>query len=394
VTEFASVQRRPLFLHVGCRKSGTSALQRVLKDSRTELLAQGVGLPFATRPQHVRNVHAPLAAIEAGEAEQGNAGIGALVQLLLDFPGDRLVLTLEDLAEVADEAAEALVRALVPHFDLHVVVTARDWSKQIPSEWQQAVKSRLTLTYPEFAAAVRESRPAGADFWRRQYVPGIARKWGGTLPPDHVHIIAVPSLRQDPVGTYRLFGGLVGFDVDSLEISEGSGNRSLGYEQAEVLRRVNVALGKRLLDVREEYRPAVRQLLINGALRWRWSAPPSLLPEDAEWCRQVCQEMLGELRAAGYDLLGDPGDLLPPEHMESTHQEVSDERLAEVAIMALADAAYNAHVLAETRRAERQLRRSRVQRPPRAEPARPPADRRLRMRLAGIARAVRGWRTR
>ena len=63
-------------------------------------------------------------------------------------PGDRLLLTLEDLAETTDEAADALVRAVEPHFDLHVVVTARDWSRQIPSEWQQAVKSRLTLHVP------------------------------------------------------------------------------------------------------------------------------------------------------------------------------------------------------------------------------------------------------
>ena len=64
---------------MGCRKSGTSALQRTLKESRSELLAQGVGLPFTTRPQHLRNLYAPLAALEAGETQQGQAGIDALV---------------------------------------------------------------------------------------------------------------------------------------------------------------------------------------------------------------------------------------------------------------------------------------------------------------------------
>ena len=80
-------------------------------------------------------MHAPLAALEAGDARQGQAGIDALVDVLVASPGDRLVLTLEDLAETTEEAAEALVRAVQKHFDLHVVVTARDWSQQIPSEW-------------------------------------------------------------------------------------------------------------------------------------------------------------------------------------------------------------------------------------------------------------------
>lgn len=380
---------------MGCRKSGTSALQRSLKESRSELLAQGVGVPFATRPQHLRNLYAPLAALEAGEAQQGQTGIDALVGVLVASPGDRLVLTLEDLAEMTDEAAEALVRAVEPHFDLHVVVTARDWSRQIPSEWQQAVKSRLTLTYPEFATAVRESRPEGEDFWRRQHVPDIARKWGKSLPPDHVHIVAVPPPSREPLGVHILFAGLLGIDVERLEIDEGTSNRSLGYEQAELLRRVNVALGRRLLDVRTQYRPAVRELLINGALRMRPnSPPPSLLPDDAAWCRHQCQVMLDELRDATYDLIGNPEDLLPPERVEGVQQEPSAERLVEVAVMALADAAYYNHVAVEARREQRLRRRSRVPVPSAAEAGRTPVVRRLRRKVAGLALAARGRRDR
>ena len=99
--------------------------------------------------------------------------------------------------------------------------------------------------------------------------PDIARKWGRSLPADHVHIVAVPAPSREPLGIHILFAGLLGIDVERLEIDEGTSNRSLGYEQAELLRRVNVALGRRLLDIRTEYRPAVRELLINGALRMR-----------------------------------------------------------------------------------------------------------------------------
>ena len=104
--------------------------------------------------------------------------------------------------------------------------------------------------------------------------------------------------------------------------------------------------------------------------------------------------MLDELRDATYDMIGNPEDLLPPERVEGVRQEPSAERLVEVAVMALADAAYYNHVAVEARREQRQRRRSRVPVPSVAEAGRTPVVRRLRRKVAGLALAARGRRDR
>ncbi|QBR91940.1 hypothetical protein [Nocardioides euryhalodurans] len=329
---------RPLFLHIGTRKSGTTSLQGALKTSRPALLAEGVNHPFNSRPQHMKKVLAPMLALGVGDGEEGRQGIRELVRTLRDAPGDRLLLTLEDLAEMPEEPVAHLLAALSEDFEVHVVITARDWSKQIPSEWQQLVKSRLTLPYGDFATAVREERPEVALFRQRQHLPGIARRWSQGLPPEHVHVIAVPSPKREPMGLYELFAGLVGYDPAALEVSRGSWNTSLGYEQAEMLRQVNVALGDRLSDVRGEYRPVVRRLLINGALRKQEPGRSLGLPAgDVAWVTEESQRMLDELRAAGHEILGDPQDLLPAEGGRTMDLEVDPDEVARVAVQALAD---------------------------------------------------------
>ena len=383
MTESADVTTRPLYLHVGTRKSGTTSLQGALKASRPALLREGVNHPFNSRPQHMKKVLAPMLALGAGDGEQGREGIRELVDTLREAPGDRLLLTLEDLAEMPEEPVARLLEVLSTDFEVHVVVTARDWSKQIPSEWQQLVKSRMTLPYDEFATAVREQRADVELFRLRQHLPGIARRWSQGLPPEQLHVIAVPSPKREPMGLYDLFSGLVGYDPAVLEISRGSRNTSLGYEQAEVLRQVNVALGDRLSDVRGQYRPVVRRLLINGPLRKQEGLSLGLPTGHVDWVRAESMAMLEELRAAGHDILGDPDDLMPSQSAPTMDVAVDSDIIAQVAVQALADV-----VVRSSRSDDRFVpaRRRTPKQPRRAVTAPPPAP-------AGPARrAVRAAR--
>jgi hypothetical protein len=313
-------------------------LQSTLKTSRRSLARQGLRLPFHTREQHLTWVHEPLVALEQGDVESGRAGLQRLVARLDRVPAERVLVTLEDLAEIRQPAIDELMALLAPIFDVHVVITARDWSRQIPSEWQQAVKSRLTTPFPEFVeAVVKGSPPDGERFLLRQHLPGIAARWGRELPPENVHVVAVPSSR-DPDALFRIFGDLVGFDPHSLTMGRSTSNTSLGHEQAELLRQVNVALESRLDHVRTQYRPAVRGVLINGALRKQQGTRPALPAEHHAWCRQESVDMLDKLRDAGYDMVGDPDDLLVQESLPATEPDLSPEHLHQVAVQALADA--------------------------------------------------------
>jgi hypothetical protein len=331
--------KRPVYLHVGSRKSGTSYLQAAILASQSALREQGVGLPLPGRGKQVQQILTPLRLFDDEQpSPQSRQAMTRLAERLAEDEGSRLLLTLEDLAELDAPKAALLIDAL-SDFEVHLVITARDWSRQIPSEWQQCVKERVLATYPEFARRIRDGAPDAQLFLARQDVAGIASRWGASLPPERVHIVAVPRTKTDPGRLVRLFAGVVGFDPESLEPA-GSVNRSLGYEQAETLRRINVALGDRLADVPGEYRFGVRLFIHRHALIRQDGTPFGLPPELVGWCHEHSVAQAKELAERGYDIVGSLDDLIVPNEPAATDlEEVSDSQVAEVAVRALADLA-------------------------------------------------------
>lgn len=306
--------------------------------SRDVLAGQGVGLPLENRYEHVSTMLKPLTSFEGDEVPpRVQRALAALAARLEQAKGSRLVLTLEDLAEL-DAVRAGLVVDALSVFEVHLVITARDWARQIPSEWQQSVKERLVTPYRDFARAIRDRAPEAAQFLARQDVPAIAARWGQALAPERVHVVAVPPSGSDPARLFELFAQVIDIDPATLEVAGGR-NPSLGYEQAETLRRVNVALGDRLMDLRREYRWAVRQLIYRGALVKQSGVPLRLPPELAAWCQEATAMQAEQLTARGYDVVGSADHLvsMPAETAELV--EVSDARVAEVAVAALADVA-------------------------------------------------------
>src|SRR3990170_4288228 len=267
------VSRRPIFLHIGCGKSGTTSLQRALYASVPQLLDQGVGMPLPSRAEALRSTFRPLEALAPGEPvpRRARRKMSALSELLQDTKGDRLLVTLEDLCELSEAGVALLVDALA-EFDVHVIITARDWSKQIPSDWQELVKQRLRLSYPDFVWAVRNESPEVSLFRLRQHVPDIARRWATRVSPENIHVVAVAPPAQDPTRLFHLVGSVVGFDATTLEAPPRLRNVSLGYEQAETLRRITLELGDRLPNGRKDFRPAARAIF-DGPLRAERGTP-------------------------------------------------------------------------------------------------------------------------
>ncbi|MGZ5400830.1 MAG: hypothetical protein ACXWDM_12545, partial [Nocardioides sp.] len=103
---------RPLYLHVGASKTGTSALQLGLFDSVSELADQGIGLPLRGRDEHVDRVLRPLGWVTASgfTRDVRHDQLAALEGVLKSTGGERLLVTCEDLCEADVERIEALVR--------------------------------------------------------------------------------------------------------------------------------------------------------------------------------------------------------------------------------------------------------------------------------------------
>lgn len=327
--------RKTVHLHVGCPKTGTSFLQFALRRTVAELAEQGIGFPLgAERVGHVQKLLRPL---EQGAGTQdARTAVAELRQLVEAAPEPCQLVTLEDLASLPADACDLVVEALAGH-DVHVIITARDWSRQLPSQWQQEVKQRSTTTFPVFLEEVR--RGEGPVFRSKQHVPEVARRWGRLLPPENVHVVAVPPSTATEGRLQDLFAGVVGFDPERLKLPTRGVNESLGYAQAEALRQVNVALGDRLTD-RLDYRAAVyNHLMRRFLLRQAEKLPISLPEEHVTWCHEESVRHLEEIEAAGHHVVGDPANLVAPEQPRGAYREPAAEEITSAVVVALADVA-------------------------------------------------------
>lgn len=345
--------RRTVFIHIGTRKSGTSFLQKALRGSVPALREQDLDLTYHTRKGHVERQLEPFREYAAGgSADASRASVEEMIDRISRRPESRHLITLEDLSEQPEKVADLMVGPL-KDFDVHIIVTARHWGKTIPSEWQQIVKERKQVTYRDFLDAIRDRTPAAEQFLARQDLPAILQRWGRLVPAERVHVIAVPPSSRAEGTLMELFCGLIGIDPTTLAVPGGDVNTSISLEQAELLRRVNVALGDRLPTLEGDYRYGVREWLTRGTLM-RHKRGSILIPaEDAAWCAQAIQAQYDGIVALGVDIVGDPADLLPPAEAPTGRSMPSDAEVNEVAVKALADLANRNWEQIAAQRAER-----------------------------------------
>ena len=348
MAEPSADQSRTVFLHVGCRKSGTSALQLALRQSAGALEEHGLSQPLLGRGSTVRELVGPLRKAAAGDPAPARAAVAALADRIRASDRSTHLVTLEALAEMPAEVTALVVDGLAD-LDVHVVVTVRPWALTIPSEWQQQVKARYTGEYVAYAEAVRD--PAGAPpevaeeaalFRRRQDLADVVDRWRAGSRPPTVHVLLVPQDRSARPDLLALFCGLVGVDRALLKVPGRVVNQSLSREDAEVLRRVNLALGDDMADLRGDYRFSVRKWIGVQAMMRRDESPGGRirLPRDLEdWAEQESRRQLDRVRAAGAEVVGDEDGFLRPTLPGTDHLAVTDAEAATAAAVVIAQLA-------------------------------------------------------
>jgi hypothetical protein len=345
---------RPLFLHVGASKTGTSSLQRGLFGSVAELGAQGVGVPLRSREEHIREVLRPLGWVTAsGFVEPAEPGrLGRLRPRLRRAAGDRLLMTCEDLCEADPDRIRMLVEALAAaDIQPRVILTLRNLGSVIPSEWQQFLKHRMTLDYPTFLERIRDHQGRWArHFWQRQDAVAICRRWLDAVGSERLDVVVTPSRSRDPEGLYRHFGDVVGFDHSALSWPGRDVNASWGYREAELYRRLNASLGSRLRRYERDYQRAVRWPLVRGALPRGASNRIPLPPEHLPWVTETARAQVAWLRDTGVRVHGDAAELVPDPGSAAPLPELDEAEIAQAAVDTLANYAVRAHRSARRRR--------------------------------------------
>lgn len=328
---------RRLYVHVGLQKTGTSYLQAVMIGNAEVLAGQGLDLVPPTKAEafqlmlQVRDRYNP----DRDPAAAADA-LERFTSRLAEAPGDKALLSQESLAAARPAQVRRLLDACGDR-EVHVVVTARDLGRGIPSSWQQELKAARRETYDEYLDRLRDQQADGRGHhpWIHLDPPAVLARWARHLPADQLHLVTVPPSGSSPTLLLERFCRVLDVDPASLVPGTEAANTSLGRVQAELLRRVNAGLPDEL-----------RRRQIYGDVGKRFFAAQVLVPQDGrrirvpeearEWCTEVTRSQLAAIREAGYDVVGDLGDLeCRPEHFSSEEQEPGEGEVAAVAVAAL-----------------------------------------------------------
>jgi hypothetical protein len=333
---------RRVFLHIGSPKTGTTFLQQVMWSHRELAEQQGVRLPLDSFHDHY------LASLDLrGLARPPHPPRtqGMWTRLVADaerWQGTSLV-SHELFSAAGPVQARRATSSFGPGTEVHVVLTARDLLRQLSAEWQEHVKHRSTLRFDEFVTTVRDGAPAKSGwFWRVQDYAGLVDKWGDGVPRSHVHVVTVPPPGAPPGLLWRRFAGLLDLDPGSFDTTGSRSNTSLGLEQAEVLRRVNVALGDRL-PIPGPYPGVVKRVLAHQVLAARPGSPLRLTAADIDFAAEQSRELAKGLAATGVDVVGSLDELMVDDEMARAaaatdgYELPSERELLEESVQAMAD---------------------------------------------------------
>ncbi len=302
--------RPRVFLHVGSPKTGTTFLQDVLWSQRATAREQGLLLPGERFHDHfLATLDVRGMADDPIYPERAREMWERLVSEAVAWGGNALI-SHELFAGATAEQARGAVAAVADRAEVHVVVTARDHVRQVSAEWQEHVKHRSAATFEAFVREVREDRARTSWFWQVQDYAGVLERWGADLPVEQLHVVTVPPSGADPDILWDRFARLIGVDPAAFDTALERSNSSLGVEQAELLRRVNVELGDRL-PLPGPYPLVVKNVLAHRILEARQGTRLALTPDDQAYAAGESRAIAERLTTTGVDVVGDLGDLVP-----------------------------------------------------------------------------------
>ena len=327
---------RRVYLHIGAPKTGTTYVQDRLTLNAASLADHGVHFPSRSPLVSPALFHFRAALDLLGQDWGGEPGhaVGnwdALVKRVRRKSGT-VVVSHEILAPAR---AEYVARAMadLSGSEVHIVYSARDLGRAIPAAWQESIKQGRRWTFRKFLRKTRRGKPW---FFRAFDLPTVLATWGQGLPPERIHVVTVPqrpeptaaetdsqAALEPPVGAvpgdplWLRFCEAFGIDPSWAPRDSDRMNRSLGVAETQLIRQLNRRLDR---AARREatYDALIRQMLAQGRLVDRTSAPVRLPPPEYDWVEQMSGRWVDYLRQSGVHVVGDLDDLRPVRPTEGT----------------------------------------------------------------------------
>ncbi|WP_028659709.1 hypothetical protein [Nocardioides insulae] len=326
---------RKLYIHIGLQKTGTSYLQQICWQSVDELRQQGVAMVPGTKLRTFWLMLDVCGRVRRFDPPAAGRAVDRLPAALAEASAYSALITEESLAGAKDEQIARLVQACVGR-EVHVVVTLRDFARQLPSDWQQRLQSGDAETFDDYLARLQAEQGRPTQIWKHKDIAAILSRWSRHVPAERIHVVTVPQSGADPELLLRRFCRVLDVDPGALNVVTGRANKSLRHVHAEVLRRVNAGLPRRSWrrdlygDVGKRFF-AVKVLGEGGGEKVK--TPTRLEP----YCRAVAEEQIEFIRGGGFDVVGDLEDLRPvPGAYSDAAYAPSERQVADAATKALA----------------------------------------------------------
>jgi hypothetical protein len=154
------------------------------------------------------------------------------------------------------------------------------------------------------------------------------------VPEERIHIVVVPPSGSAPTVLLQRFARAANLDFQALTPPDRELNTAVGRVEAELLRRLNMSLGRRLNE--RQYRHIIN--LLKPVLRSRGTGGSIQLPDtERSWVAEASCELVEFLEGSAYNVVGDIDELLSnvDTNLDGGPHGVTDEELADVAIAAL-----------------------------------------------------------
>lgn len=302
-------------LHVGVPKSGTTFLQRALAQNAETLRMRGVLYPRGH--DQSEDVMFRAALDVRGDHKAWGRRRRDVTGMWHELCGqarrhDGITVISQELLGAASRRQIAAAMTLLKGLDVHIVITARDLARQLTAEWQEGIKHGRRASFAEFFQRVSADDPAdemARRFHLAQDLPEVLARWGEWLPPENVHVVVAGGSGAKQNLLWDSFGEAAGFATQDLALpGPKHANASLGVTQIDLLRGVNIALNRRLVQ------PAygtVKQYFAQRVLTGYPSPRPLLPVEHYDTLVAPSERWVKEIRKAGYTVHGDLYDLVP-----------------------------------------------------------------------------------
>lgn len=294
-----------VLLHVGPHKTGTTTVQGSAFDARKRLARHGVLIPYdEPHPRSAVRAATGHRGVPGGR-EPSMAAWQAVVGLVRQAHDKRVFVSSEMFATAEDGRVDEVIGDLGPD-RVWVVITLRPLSRILPSQWQQLLRHRVTLSFHEWLDLVvrqPDSRVA-RDFWSRHDHGSLIRKWTRHVGADRVVVVVADDKR--PESLIRCFEQLLGAPSGTLRLGQRT-NRSFTVGEAELVRLLNVEASLQSIPD-DRHDSLIRDGLCNR-LQARTPHSSDARIELPGWAWESVKErqaaIVAEARSSGARVLGD-----------------------------------------------------------------------------------------